>query len=336
MSRILVTGVTGFLGSAIVKQLQEKRRPVRTTARQPVFDRTGDHWPADLTTTECLPEMLEGVSCVIHCAGLAHQFDPRPEMESQFHRVNCEATLRLARAAADQKVKRFVFVSSVSVYGPARDSRLRNEDTPADPVGAYAESKRQAEAGLLQLSAKTGMEILILRMATLYGEGDPGNLGRLFKAIERGRFVMIGSGRNRKSLVHRDDAAAACVRAALHPTVQSWGIWNISGEPCTMREIVSGIGSAVGREPGRFSLPAPLANGLLNAAAVLGIGPIRRWAKSRRQTLQKWLADDAYDGSRFARDFQWRSEISLVEGLSRLADGNPWSEGTTPGGARAA
>jgi nucleoside-diphosphate-sugar epimerase len=265
--------------------------------------------------------MLKGVSCVVHTAGLAHQFKTRAGQESRFHSINCEATERLARAAASQGVKRFIFVSSVSVYGPATEGGLRNEDAVPAPVGPYAQSKRQAELRLLQIAAETGMQVGILRMGTLYGEGDPGNVGRLMEAIRRGRFVMIGPGQNRKSLLHRDDAASACVKAALDPVNRPAGIWNITGEACSMKEIVEGIASALGQSPPQRTVPASFASGLLWTGAALGFGPLREWAKSQWASVQKWLADDAYDGSRFAKEFHWQPRVTLEEGLRRLAGG---------------
>jgi nucleoside-diphosphate-sugar epimerase len=263
--------------------------------------------------------MLRGVSCIVHTAGLAHQFKTRAGQESRFQSINCEATERLARAAANQGVKRFLFVSSVSVYGPAMDGELRNEDAIAAPVGPYAQSKHQAEQRLLQIAAETGLQVMILRMGTLYGEGDPGNVGRLMEAIRRGRFVMIGPGQNRKSLLHRDDAASACVKAVLHPIERPAGIWNVTGEACSMKEIVEGISSALGQSPPQRTVPASFASGLLWTGAALGFGPLREWAKSQWASVQKWLADDAYDGSRFAKEFHWQPRVTLEAGLRRLA-----------------
>lgn len=318
MSRILVTGATGFLGSAVARQLQENGFLVRMTGRQSGKHADADFWPADLRDSHLPPEMLKGVSCVIHTAGLAHQFSAQAHQESRFYSINCEATERLARTAAREGVKRFVFVSSVAVYGPASDDALRNEDTLPHPVGPYAQSKREAEIRLLQIAAESGIEMVILRMGTLYGEGDPGNVSRLMEAIRRGRFVMIGLGQNKKSLLHRDDAAAACAKAAAHAAVPPVGIWNVTGESCSMKDIVHGISRALGITPPQRSVPVAIARSLLWTGAALGIGPLRAWAKSQWASVQKWLAEDAYDGSRFAKEFQWQPTVSLEEGLCRL------------------
>jgi UDP-glucose 4-epimerase len=250
---------------------------------------------------------------------LAHQFKAQAQQASRFHSINCEATERLARAAASQGALRFVLISSVAVYGPASHGELRNEDSPPAPVGPYAQSKRDAELRLLQIAAETGMQVVILRMGTLYGEGDPGNVGRLMEAMRRGRFVMIGPGQNKKSLLYVDDAASASVKAALDPTVRPQGVWNVTGEPCSMKDIVHGISKALGQTPPQRAVPAAFASGLLWTGAALGIGPLGEWARSQWASVQKWLAEDAYDGSRFSQEFDWQPKVSLEEGLRRLA-----------------
>ncbi len=89
-----------------------------------------------------------------------------------------------------------------------------------------------------------------------------------------------------------------------------------------MKEIVAGLSEALGCPPPKYHLPAGLVLGMLRTAAALGMGPVRRLARSRLETVQKWLAEDAYNGSRFAADFDWRSEIPLEEGFRRMAAGS--------------
>ena len=102
------------------------------------------------------------------------------------------------------------------------------------------------------------MALTILRLATLYGEGDPGNVGRLMRTLDRGRFLWIGDGSNRESLWYRGDAARACMAVAERPA-SGINIYNISAPACTMREIVDGIADALGKHPFPVRVPATLA-----------------------------------------------------------------------------
>ena len=322
MSRILVTGSTGFLGAALAERLRAEDVCVRTTGRRGDRDLAVDHWPLDLRHSPELPELLTGVSTVIHCAGLAHQFSSRKN-ESEYFDVNCEATERLARVAEAKGVRRFVFLSSVSVYGPAENSQPRDENARTNPQGAYAASKRKAEVRLLRIAAETRMQVFILRMTTLYGPSDPGNVGRLAEAIGRGRFLMVGPGTNHKSLLHRDDAASACVKAALTPLDRPAGIWNVAGGYAPMQDIVTNLANAQGQKPPARHFPAAIASGLLWGGSIFGVGRIRSWARARRLTLKKWLAEDSYDASHFRQDFNWQPKVALEDGLSQMVKEQP-------------
>lgn len=318
MERVLVTGAAGFLGQAIVAQAQIRGIPLRTTdCRTAAAVSLPDYRSLDLCGLDDLGGLLDGIGTVIHAAGLAHQFRARPDDGERFRQVNVSATAALAEAAARAGVRRFVHVSSVAVYGHAsRADSLVNEDAPTAPAGPYAESKGEAERRLGQIAQSTPMQTVILRMATLFGENDPGNVARLTRAIDRGRFVWIGSGENLKSLVYRDDAARACLLAATEPRPrEASAIYNVVGYSCRMYEIVANLYQFLGRPSPRYRVPARLAKALLGAAAMFPL--LGKRARSWRFLVEKWLADDAYDGTRFCRDFRFEPGVPLAEGLKR-------------------
>ncbi len=174
----------------------------------------------------------KGLTCVIHAAGLAHVFDSARTGNAPFHSVNVAGTVNMLQAAVRAGVGHFILISSVSVYGPFTEGSW-NEDAPCKPAGPYASSKYEAEIQARDIAVKTGISLTILRLATLYGEQDPGNVGRLVRLLDRGRFMWIGTGANRKSLLYKEDAARACVRAASRPA-SGIGTYNVSAPPCTM------------------------------------------------------------------------------------------------------
>jgi nucleoside-diphosphate-sugar epimerase len=159
------------------------------------------------------------------------------------------------------------------------------------------------------------MALAILRLATLYGEGNPGNVGRLMRALDRGRFLWIGDGSNRKSLLYRGDAARACMAVAERPA-SGINIYNVSAPACTMREIVDGIADALGKHPFPVRVPASLA---LLLSRHLSRIPIRRMA-GLHQTVKKWLAEDVYDTRRFEEAYGFQTKTSLEDGLKREVD----------------
>ena len=319
LAPILVTGATGFLGRAIVSQAISDSVPLRTTGRRNLAESLPNFVPVDLADEALLStqfdELVAGTRCVIHAAGLAHQFDATADDYARFHRLNVGAPVQLAEAAARQGVKRFVHVSSIKVYNPSGPQPI-HEQTPLDPIGPYAQSKAEAETKLFEVAKKTGLEVVALRMAVIYGEEDGGNVARLINAIDRGRFVMVGRGENLKSLIYRGDAARACLAvASCEELPTAHRAYNIAADPVSMREIVETIYQALGRKQCRLHVPAPCVQYPFATLARLRMPMVSRKAEKVSETLSKWLVDDAYDGALFRNDFHFQPRVSLASGI---------------------
>ena len=310
---VLVTGTSGFLGSQLVHQAVTNGIRVRATGRGVATIFPGiDYCYADILDPASLRAAMHGVECVIHAAGLAHVFDSSQATVAPFYTVNETGTANVAQAAAQAGVRHLILISSVAVYGSSLSER--DEEAICRPEGPYAESKWRAEQRAMEIAAASGMHLTILRLATLYGEGDPGNVARLMRAIDRGRFVWIGDGSNRKSLLHREDAARACLAVLGRPGV-GISIYNVSAPPCTMRDVVGGLAAALGRRVPRWRVPASLALGATGMAARLARG--RGRLGTLRATVQKWLTDDVYEARKFQQTFGVQSRLGLSEGLRR-------------------
>jgi nucleoside-diphosphate-sugar epimerase len=255
---------------------------------------------------------MEGVRVVVHAAGLAHVPGASKRQAEQMTRVNTLGTHNVARAALEARVEHFVLVSSVSVYG--RGDGSIGEAVECRPEGAYAQSKFLAERAASEVAQCGRLRLTILRLATVYGEGDPGNIGRLMRLIDRGRFVWVGNGYNRKSLLYREDAARACIIAA---GTESDGveIFNVAATPCTMREIVQTLSDALGRKIPRWQVPTTLM--LLAARASASIPRGGGVVGEAFRRVDKFLSEDVYDASRFAERFQFSTRIGLREGIYR-------------------
>lgn len=306
--KVLITGANGFLGSAIVRQANASRMPFCATDLHGSPAVQGiDYDRSDITDPSGMKPLPEGLSCIIHTAGLAHIFDGAQAEGAPFHTVNVAGTVNMIEAAAIAGVEHFVLISSVSVYGPYTHG-VYDENVPCSPVGPYAISKYEAELGAREIAERTGMVLTIMRLSTLYGEGDPGNVGRLVRSLDRRRFVWIGTGANRKSLLHKDDAARACLAAATRPA-SGINVFNVSAPPCMMREIVDGISDALGKRPFPVSVPASLA--LLLSKGL---------SNSLHQTIKKWLSEDVYSTDRFDGTYGFKTAVSLKDGLKREVD----------------
>ena len=209
----LITGSNGFLGSEIVRQAVAAHLPVRATGENAEsITPDVDYRPADILELSSLDHLFRDVTQVIHVAGLAHIFNKTQANIAPFMRVNEQGTTNVCQVAAKAGVGHLILISSVSVYGPYTQG-MYSEDAPCLPEGPYAESKYQAEQRAIEIAYQYGISLTILRLATLYGENDPGNVARLMRAIDRGRFIWIGDGFNIKSLLYCGDAARACIMA---------------------------------------------------------------------------------------------------------------------------
>jgi nucleoside-diphosphate-sugar epimerase len=307
---LLVTGASGFLGSEVVSLARAAGWRVRTLVRNSQTQmECADTFRGDISDPSVLQKACEGVSAVVHAAGLAHVFGRRAKDWTNFNAINETGTANLVDAAVNAGVSQIVLASSVAVYGMHTNEKC-DEKTPCTPQGPYATSKWRGEIKAAESIANWPGSLRILRLATIYGEGDRGNVARLIHAIKRGRFIWPGPSLNQKSLIYKTDAARSCLRALQRP-VSGCEIFNVSAQPVSMREIVTSICEALGRPAPRLQVPSTL---LRTAEAILG-GPHHVGAWS--QQLQKLIRDDVYDASKFEAAFDFHPAMSLSEGLRR-------------------
>lgn len=302
---LLVTGASGFLGAEIVRHAVAGGWCVRAIVHSAKPSADAEPCPGDLLAPDSLARACAGARAVIHSAGLAHIFGPEANRSERFDHINTAGTANLAQAAAAVGVRRFVLVSSVSVYGSWARLGPCTEDSPTEPVTPYGRSKLESEQAARREFGAQGLAIL--RMATIHGAGDRGNVAKLASAVVRGRFIWPGDGSNHKSLIHKSDAAKSCLLAAADGSPD--GIYNVSAPSRSMREIVGAICGAVGRRPPTLSAPAGLCQAAAGLARAIG-DPCQLAAR-----LDKFLASDVYDASRFERAFGFRTEITLDESM---------------------
>jgi len=313
MGAILVTGATGFLGTQIVSELVTAGHRVRTIGRRPAEQiQLPEYQRCDLESATNLTPLLQGVDCIIHAAGLAHLFRPTPHDAHRFRKINVRATQNLFEAASRAGVSHFVFVSSMSVYGRQQTSDALTESQGCNPESEYARSKLEAEQYLLRRCAETCVTTTIVRPSTIYGAGDKGNILRLVKSIDSGRFVWIGSGQNRKSLIHVSDAAAGCVEIANAPQSCRGKTYNLTAASCSMNDIVSAICDCLHRPYPRIRIPAnpcKIGLGLLSVSKSKSVISIKN-------TVEKWLSNDVLDGSLMRSELGFTPKVSLVDGMN--------------------
>lgn len=256
--RLLVTGATGFIGARLAVLARDAGHEVVATGainnpaereRSESLARSGiEVVVGSLLAHELPPVVTRGCDGIVHLAAAQHEAHLGDE---HFWRVNVEGTTRLLQAAADSGVRRFVYGSTIGIYGGCTGARL-DEASPIDPRNVYTHTKLQAEA--VVRGCERIPESTVMRIAETYGPGDL-RLLKLFRAIKRGRFLMIGTGHNRHALVHVDDVARGLLLGVTRAEAAGETFVLAAGDDLTTHEMVTAIAAAVGRVVPRLRSP---------------------------------------------------------------------------------
>lgn len=321
--KILVTGANGFLGRELTSVLElskkyslichvgksDKTEIVVGDTIKNIFNADISDYPAFLKASG-----LEKPDVVVHTAGLAHQFGKTTREE--FWRVNVFGTENVCRLCAEMSVRRLILISSVAVYGDYGKTMV-DERFACRPSGDYAQSKFEAEERAAEFCSRKGIELTIIRPATIIGEGDRGNTTRLIKALNTGKFLWIGDGSNRKTLIYKNDVARGIQKVIEGESKKRTEIYNLVSEPLEMREVVEEICRNLRIKNPRFSIPAKYIQAILKINERLaGFKSLNIYGK----TINKWLADDLFSGRKFHEHYGFAAQTTVSEAISRQVD----------------
>ncbi|MEZ5425537.1 MAG: NAD-dependent epimerase/dehydratase family protein [Pyrinomonadaceae bacterium] len=318
---ILITGANGFVGRQLVEDFSadsDLDPNLFLTGRTRDLENLGEldrkFFPADITRKKEVLGLrsIKKVDVVVHAAGLAHQ--PGGQTREKFFETNVRGTENVLKLTEFLGGRHFILVSSVSVYGSAanKENGGIDENFECRPEGFYAESKLAAEEKAREFCLKKKIPLTVLRPATVVGEGDRGNVFRLIRALDKGRFFWIGRGQNSKTLIYKGDLARACSQVIKTPSEEPVEIYNVTGGTLRMREIVSILARQLGKKDRSLFLPPGPLRFLLN----LGKNKVKR-LRDLDRTLEKWLSDEVYSGKKFERGRGFSPATPVAEALRR-------------------
>ena len=326
---ILITGATGMVGPLVVNTFHAAGYSIRTLS---IDSPPIDVWPVDIETrigdvtdASVVQAAMEGVDLVIHLAALLHIVNPPPALKEKYERINVGGTATVINAAIQAGVRRAVLFSTIAVYGQS-DGRILTEDSPPHPDTFYARTKRDAEEIVLEAKRADGERLgTVLRLGAVYGPRIKGNYQRLVHSLARGRFIPVGNGDNRRTLVYVKDVARAAVLAASHDAAAG-KIFNVSdGRFHTMNEIIGTICDALGRRPPRFSLPVGPTCRLVGFVET-GCRSIGLKSPVTQGMIEKYTEDIAVNGSLIQDELGFVPKYDLQTGW-RETIGEMWHMG---------
>ncbi|HQA68934.1 MAG TPA: SDR family NAD(P)-dependent oxidoreductase [Aggregatilineales bacterium] len=309
--RVLVTGATGFIGGHLARRLHNDGAHVLALERRPG---SADGLRAagievvrgDITDRQRMAEIVaQGVEVVMHIAAWLGRGDVK-----NAYPVNVTATRDLAEVSAAAGVERFVFTSSISVYG-IRGGRDVDETTPLKLFNyPYGDTKIQAEAALRQVAAETGLKAVIVRPGMVYGPGSPTWTARLARWAKKGRMPLLSGGGASAFPIYIDNLLDLLVLAATHPAAPGETFNAVDDGPITMRDF---LGAYMAMVPTTRAIRVPC--WLARTAAFFAEPFFKRY---RVAYIISQLCEGGQISNQKAKDvLGWEPRVSLHEGLRR-------------------
>lgn len=301
MTRILVTGASGFVGRPLVAALAQHGHAVRALSRRVL------RFPADVDVVQIIDgdgaerwrNALADVDVVVHLAGIAHA--GRGIAPEAYDRVNRQMTSDLARAAAASGVGRFIFVSSIRAQSGAAANHMLTEADAPQPTDDYGRSKLAAEAAV----KASGVPFTIFRPVLIYGPGVKGNFATLMRLAASPWPLPLAAFANRRSLLALDNLIAAIEFAIATPATINEIYLVGDPTPLSLAEIVAILRSAAGRQPRLFAVPPAILHFALRS---LG-----------RSDLWNRIGGELVIDCTKLRSAGWRPVVDSREGLAAMA-----------------
>lgn len=308
MTRVLVTGVTGFIASALVPMLSEQGYHVRGASRKDCPTIQDNSVVGEIGPATDWSEALADVDVVVHLAARVHIMDEQSKDPlAAFRTVNLEGTRQLAEQAVAAGVKRFIFVSSIKVNGEKTDTipfRATDEAKPEDPYGL---SKAEAESALQKLCHETSMEWVVIRPPLVYGPGVKGNFNKLLRLVAKGIPLPFKGGKNKRSLVSVYNLADLICRC-IDSSEAAKQVFLVSDhQDVTIEELLIKMADALDVPSRLFYFPPQL---LQLAATLFG----------KKKEIERLLGTLVVDIDRTRETLNWEPPLELEQGLNRTIE----------------
>jgi dihydroflavonol-4-reductase len=317
----LITGATGFIGARLAEKLVAdgcevrafgaENTPLETARRRALEERGIDVEIGTLADDALLARLTKGVDTVFHLAAAQHESNVT---DDYFRTVNVDGTRKLVEAANAAGVRRFVYGSTIGVYGRARDGKL-DETSETRPENVYGRTKLEAEGVVRETAA---VPWTIVRIAETYGPGD-GRLVKLFRLVNDGIVPIIGDGSNEHHPVFVDDLVHGLTLAAQSEDAVGETIVLAGSEIVPTRQFIEGVAEALGKPLRSVNLPlTPLL--LAALACESGCRPFGISPPWHRRRLDFFVKRFVFSQEKAERLLGYRPSVPFRQGASETAE----------------
>ncbi len=304
--KIAITGGSGFIATRLIQELRADGHDIE------IID-IAHAKPIDIMDQENLDKALAGCDAVYHLAA-EHRDDVFPRQK--YYDVNGQGTQNVLNAATKNNIKKVIFTSTVAVY--PLNSKYADENTAAEPFNDYGKSKLEAEKHIKAWAAQSSNNCAtIIRPVVVFGENNRGNVYNLIHQITNGKFVMIGSGQNKKSMAYVGNIAVF-LKSRLSAQ-ENLEIFNYADKPDFMtQELTDVIYHALHRRKPKINIPYTV--GILAGYTFDALAKItRRTFPISAIRVQKFCADTTVNASK-AHDTEFKPKYNLGEGVERMVE----------------
>jgi len=314
--RVLVTGATGFVGGHLTRHLLKEGYEVRCLVREssniePLKSLGVDLVYGDVRNMVSVEKAVAGAEKVFHIAAL---FRKAGFPDSTYWDINVKGVANVLQASLQAGVKRFIHCSTIGVLGHI-SSPPGNESTPYNPGDIYQRTKMEGEKTALKFHKEKGLPVVVVRPAMIYGPGDL-RLLKLFKAVAKRRFVMLGSGKTLAHFVYIDDLVKGFILASsIGKAVGNVYIFASEG-PVTLNDLVRMISEKLGTPVPKLHLPVKPFQWMGSLCEAICI-PLKIEPPIFRRRVDFFTKDRSFDISKARNDLGYEYDIDMQEGIRR-------------------
>ena len=269
-----MVGARSFIGQHLIRKLIDNGDHVTGLFRK--RPDKAEKWmkdvkvaSGDITEKSSIAGICKEIEIVYHLAAKVHDFSNKGNTADEHFAVNVSGTKNILDECIHSGIKHFVYFSSVKAMAEERGNNLDETFSPS-PETPYGQSKLEAEKIVEDYGGKYKFKTTSLRLPLVYGPGNKGNIYRMIEAVDRGRFVMIGRGANRRSMVYVENVVDTAMSVVNNSRADSSVYIVTDGIDYSLKELYDMIAKGLGKRPRSFFIPMGLARGFAVMGSIAG------------------------------------------------------------------